>query len=41
MLDVSVRAGIPSILDEAQDNGPAVLMMHDLSTGATTPTESP
>ena len=34
MLDVSVRAGILSILDELRDNGLAVLMMHDLSTAA-------
>ena len=41
MLDVSVRAGILSILDELRDNGLAVLMMRDLSTAPTTPTESP
>ena len=35
MLDVSVRAGILSILDELRDNGLAVLMItHDLSTAA-------
>jgi peptide/nickel transport system ATP-binding protein len=35
MLDVSVRAGILSILDERRDNGLAVLMItHDLSTAA-------
>jgi oligopeptide/dipeptide ABC transporter ATP-binding protein len=35
MLDVSVRAGILSILDSLRDNGLAVLMItHDLSTAA-------
>ena len=35
MLDVSVRAGILSILDELRDKGLAVLMItHDLSTAA-------
>jgi len=35
MLDVSVRAGILSILDELRDNGLAILMItHDLSTAA-------